>query len=373
MDMASRYLVVFAVLSIFNCARAETIFLQGEVGKYPIVMELWESPGEGEGRYFYDKYRQDIALRGLLEGNAYHLSSADYDGSENPADVFELVRAGDLVSGKFTSSKGKEFLVELKVITPVSIDSYGVTPGFLKELGGYEKLQLNNLKIVQGKEEIVGGKFKIRWFSETRSGLSMFHVVSGYPKSIMDSVNSIIDSKFYSGLSGYFGCSDGLGRSGVESAVRSYYLSAEFVSYAVTSGWSCVGAAHPDFGIQGTTISTRKGKELTLEDMYWVGQGRKPVPDSDAWMDYRVKVFSPSVVELFKKLYPDHMEMDDVDGCDYSDSGVWEFSSPYLTPQGLHLGAYFARVQRACDNPDWSIIPYSILNKRNPSLFGRED
>lgn len=372
MNLSLRFLVVLAGLLIFDLAHAVPVVLQGRVGKYPIVMELSGTADEITGRYFYDKYRQDIPLRGRLVGDTYHLSSAAYDGDERPADVFELVRAGDFINGEFISPKGKELVVELKLVTAVSVKSPEVVPKFVRELGIYEKLQLSGLILVQGKKEVVGGGVKIRWFSETRSGLSMFHVVSGYPRPMMESINSIIDRKFYSGLSGYFGCSDGLGRSGVESAVWSYYLSAEFVSYAVTSGWYCMGAAHPDFGIQGTTISARTGKELTLEDMYWVGRGSKPAPDSNAWMDYRVKVFSPSVVELFNRLYPDYMKNSDVDGCDYSDSGVWSFSSPYLTPQGLHLGAYFARVQRACDNPEWSVIPYSILKKGNPALFEHE-
>ncbi|MGE9762730.1 hypothetical protein [Pseudomonas sp. PDM20] len=370
MKGALRCLVVLLAFLVVHCARAEHILLQGQVGKYPVVMDLWDAGGDVSGRYFYERYRQDIPLRGHLDGNVYRLSSANYEGDDRPADVFELSRAGGLVSGKFISPKGKELSVELKVVTPSSVKEPRIDSGILKDLGGYEKLQLTGLEFVPGKKEVIGGGFNLQWFHETRSGLSMFHVTGGYPESVIRSINSIIDGRFYSELRNYFGCSDGLGKSGVELVVGSYFLSENFVSYAVNSGWYCVGAAHPDFGVEGVTISAKTGLELTLEEMYWLGGADKLVPDSDAWMEYRRKVFAPAIVELFRRLYPDDMSGPDGNGgCDYSDINVWKYPSWYLTPKGLRIGAYFARVQRACDNPEWSIIPYSVLRKRNPLLF----
>lgn len=367
MSGASKYLVVLAALLVVNCACAEAILLQGQVGKYPVVMELWDAGGDVSGRYFYERYRQDIPLRGHLDGNTYRLSSADYDDDDRPADIFELSRTEDLVSGQFISPKGKELSVELKVVTPVSVKGPRIGAEFVKDFGGYDSLQVADLELISGRKEVVGGRFNIQWFREARSGLSMFHVTGGYPAEIMRSINNVIDGHFYIGLRNYFGCSDGLGKSGFESAIGSYFLTENFVSYAVNSGGYCVGAAHPDFSVKGVTISAKTGVELTLDEMYWLGGADKPDQNSDAWMEYRSKVFAPAIVELFGKIYPD--DMSGSDGCDYSDSNVWNFPSWYLTSKGLRVGAYFARVQRACDNPEWSIIPYSILKKRNPSLF----
>jgi hypothetical protein len=54
---------------------------------------------------------------------------------------------------------------------------------------------------------------------------------------------------------------------------------------------------------------------------------------------------------------------DNDDDCDYTDPEVWNFVNWYFTPKGLYVGAYFARVARNCDEPDWSIIPYRIVKK----------
>jgi hypothetical protein len=53
---------------------AETWLLRGTVGKYPVVMELDEPAGEVDGRYFYEKYKQDIPLRGSREGESWRLT-----------------------------------------------------------------------------------------------------------------------------------------------------------------------------------------------------------------------------------------------------------------------------------------------------------
>lgn len=277
---------------------------------------------------------------------------------------------GDLLEGSFGSHKGKDFSVGLEVVKPDSVSARRVPQDVKKSLSGYEKLQLSDLKISFGRREVVQGRFTIQWFRESRSGLSMFHVVDGYPKTVIDSMNDVIDKRFYLDLAIYFGCSDGLGGSGIELSNLNYFLSEDFVSYSVMNSWYCAGAAHPDFGSEGTTLSAKTGNELVLEDIYWVGEGVKPTQDSDAWMYYRSKVFAPHVVALFKDIFPAEMSNSyDEDGCDYSDAGVWSFPSWYLTAKGLYIGAYFARAQRACDNPEWSIIPYPILKERAPTLF----
>ena len=109
-------------------------------------------------------------------------------------------------------------------------------------LGWYERLRLAGLRFVPGKQETIGAGYRIQWLSEPLSGISMFHVVAGYPDAAMAASNRVIDRDFYQNLSQHFGCANGEGGSGDEStAISSKYLDQRFVSYAVSSSWSCYG------------------------------------------------------------------------------------------------------------------------------------
>lgn len=371
MKTASRLFVLAALALMTAGLHAETLLLRGTVGKYPVVMELDTNDNSASGSYFYEKYKQDISLRGDIGGQAYHLTSAIYDSDDETADRFELTRIQDAWKGTFMSGGGKALPVELHVVQPGSVPDPGPVLHSTRPFNDYEKLRLSGLTFVPGKKEVVGGKYTIQWFAEPRSKFSMFHIVGGYPETVMGSINSVIDRDFHANVSGYFGCSDGAGGSGADSlSVSRYFLSDRFISYDVASSWSCAGAAHPDFGESGTTFDARTGKELALEDVYWLGKGARPAPESKGWMDYRDKIFGPAMVSLFQRLYPKDMKPEGGDGCDFSDPSIWSFGPWYMTEKGIYVGATFARADRACDNPEWSVIPYGILEKNNPALFG---
>lgn len=108
--------------------------------------------------------------------------------------------------------------------------------------------------------------------------------------------------------------------------------------------------------------------------MLHFGPTPPPVEDSDAWYAYRGKAFATGVVALLKRYHPAEMappRKGDDDECSYSDPEVWDFPGWALTAKGLWLGAYFARVERACDAPDWAVIPWSALSlshKTEPEL-----
>ena len=354
--------------------RAEGLLLRGTVGKYPVVIQLDSDGKTLFGDYFYEKHKQGIPLHGSVEQQTYQLKSGVFDMDGAKTDQFTLSKVdGGFFKGTFTTDKGPVLPVELHAVDPGSVADPrpDLHLHLLESRSAYEKLQLTDLKFIAGKKETVGGKYQIQWYRESLSGISMFHVTGGYSESAMAGINRVIDQDFYASVSHYFGCPSGDGGSGTESLkVSSHYLSERFVSYSIASSWDCAGAAHPDFSTAGTIIDAQSGRELELEDIYGLGTGQKPAPDSDALRDYREKVFAPAVVKLFQRLYPQQMQKDGDEGCDYNDPGVWDVGPWYLTDKGLYAGAYFARVERSCDAPDWSIIPYSVLKKRNPALFG---
>jgi len=346
---------------------AETWLLRGTIGSYPVVLELNTYDDRMDGTYFYERYRQDIPLRGESTEEGYRLSSPRYDDDKDKADYFVLSRNGDSFSGSFRHGKGRMLPVELTLVAPGNVPELRPDIPFERPLSDYERLRLANIRLVPGKEETTGNGYRIRWVSEPLSGVSMFHVVDGYPKAAMVRINRIIDRDFYTNVSQHFSCPDGNGGSGDEgTGVTSLYLNERLVSYAVSSSWGCYGSAHPDFGTRGTTIDATTGRELALEDVYRPGSDGRPVPDPGESSRYRNDVFAPAVAELFQGLYPARMKDGD---CDYSDPSVWAFPAWYMTDNGLYLGAYFARAARACDSPDWSVVPYKVLERNNPALF----
>ena len=80
-------------------------------------------------------------------------------------------------------------------------------------------------------------------------------------------------------------------------------------------------------------------------------------------MRYRNDVLAPWVVRQLSRLYPAQMAAPkSADDCNYRDPDVWNFPAWYVTPKGIHLAAYFARVQRVCDDPDWAVLPWSLVD-----------
>jgi hypothetical protein len=354
-------------------SRAELLALKGSVGADAIVLEL-EDDG-AYGRYFRESDKQDIPLRGEREAQTWRLDT-DWHAYEagDSTGKFVLARAGDVFTGTFTNAaieaEGAALPVRLQVVAAGSTSALTVS----SETGrysDYEQLRLAGLRFIAGETQRIGERFQIQWRREALSGFELFHVVAGYPEAIMASINQRIDQDYYRNLSNYFGCSAGSG-SGVEGLGASLTLLNErLLSYSISSSWWCDGAAHPDFGFNGTTIDAENGQLLALEDIYWLGAEEKPELYSDAWFIYHSDVFAPAIVALFQRFYPQEMKRGAAaEDCDYSDPEVWGHPQWYMTEQGLYLGAYFARAMRACDGPSWAIVPNRVLRENNPVFWG---
>lgn len=364
---ARRAVLLLALAAACNgAAWGDSLVLKGTVGQAPIVMQVDVQDGQADGTYFYGRFRQDIDLSGTVDPQGARLKS------EETGDRFTLTRSGDSFKGSFSTAKGKSLPVALSVVAPGSVPD--PRPDLNLQLQDYDRLRLGGVQFTPGKKETVGGRYTIQWYVEPLSKISMFRVVDGYPPAVLQGINHAVDRDYYSSLAAYFGCvgnGDQGSGSGASTHVSSYYLDERFVSYAIASSWDCRGTAHPDFGTTGTTVDARSGKPLDLDDLWWLGSGPKPARDSDAWIQYRTAVFAPAVVELFKKLYPKQMNPDATDGgCDYSQAEVWSSGEGYLTARGLYLDTDFSGAARACNDPDWSYVPYSVLKKNNPALFG---
>lgn len=330
---------------------------EGAVGPSPIVMSLERSGDSVSGSYFYRARRFDIELNGETKKGIVQLESFV------TGDKLALKPEGAGYGGTLTTAKGKTLPVQLRAIGP---EAAGDAPADAGEgLGLYEKMRLSGLTLKPQNTETSAGR-NLRWYVEPTSGARLFRIESGYARPVLEKINKALARIQWANVSEYFGCPSATGGSGLEhSTVGKPYLSDAYVSFSIEDSWSCAGAAHPDFGMEGHSFDARSGDEIELDDVLKFGKGPVPKKDSDAWLDYRSKTFAPGVVALLKRFHPKEMKAPKGDDdCNYADAEVWSFPPWRLTEKGLYAGASFARAMRVCDNPEWSVIPYSALNAR---------
>jgi len=333
-------------------AEAEAVY-EGVVGDARVVVALTESEGEIFGRYFYHTSRLDIDLSGKADDDVISLQS------RTTGDQLRLKRVGTNLTGMLTTAKARKLAVSLRPAGESSALPAEAPP----TLSLYERRQLAGLRLVPQQAETIGAR-TIRWYREPLSGIRLFRLESGIPAAPMAAINNALARDQWQTISAWFACTGSDGRPGTEIAEASRpWLGANHMSYAWTTSWSCAGTAHPDFGTVGHSYDLRTGDALTLDDLLHFGAAPAPRQESDGWYAYRANSFAPGVVTLLKRYHPVEMAPPggEDDDCDYSDPEVWHFPAWMLSDKGLWLGAYFPRVQRACDAPDWAIIPWSAL------------
>lgn len=339
-----------ALVALAFPATASAQLYEGKAGSAPIIVELDTGDGAPSGRYFYRSTRLDIALDGEREADVLKLSA------RLTGDSLVLRRSGSGWAGTLTTAKGKALPVSLTPAVPPAAPAGAPT-----NLDGYDRMQLAGLRLEPGPAERIGTR-TIRWYTERRSGTRLFRIEGGYAAAALHKINVALTVTQWEHVRNWFGCPGYEGGAGIDSdEAGPVYLDDSRVSYPWRTSWGCAGAAHPDFGVQGFVFDARTGGEVKLDDL--LRFGKMPPPDrSDAWYAYRGGTFATGLVALLKRYHPAQMAAPKGDGCSYDDSDVWSFPQAWFTPDGLFVAAYFARVARACDAPEWAVIPWRALN-----------
>lgn len=349
--MTRRFHALAALAALVLPGTASAQLYEGKAGSAPIVLGLDQGDGAPSGRYFYRSTRLDIAFEGERETDELTLDA------RLTGDKLSLKRAGSGWAGTLTTARGKKLPVALVPAAPPPAPM-----GAPADLDGYDRLQLAGLHLEAGPIERIGTR-SLRWYSERLSGTRLFRIESGYAVPALHRINAALTAAQWQHIRNWFGCPGYDGGAGIDmDEAGSVYLDATYVSYAWRTSWGCAGAAHPDFGVQGVIFDARSGAELALDDLLRFGRTPVPPERSDAWYSYRGGAFAEGLVALLKRHHSKEMTAADDDGCGYDDSGVWSFPAAYLTPEGLFVAAYFARVARACDAPEWAVIPWRELN-----------
>ena len=342
---------------------------QGTLGPNEIVVRI-DAPAKGsadlEGRYFYRRHRMDIQLQGKASGDG-RINLQEGRDDDAPRSVWQMqAPVRDRWDGEWVGPKGKRLPIHLRGSV---VGATAREPG-LQALRGdfddYEWLRISDLTLQKKKLQQVDG-YTLQWLHQPESGIDLFEVVSGYPQAQLGNINAVLRKRLWSWVGDYYDCISG-GRDGqgeFETTTTLRHISPKILSASLFSSYYC-GGAHPDFTDAPLNLDPRDARELDLDDVLWLGPGKvlhaaKGNDWNEAWSDYRGKRFAPWAVAQLKSLYPGEFKRGD-DECDYADPEVWEFAQWYATPKGIHLSAYFARVARACDDPDWAILPWKAVD-----------
>lgn len=381
MRLAPCAAVLFSLIPSVHADDGRRVFT-GTLGKMPIVVELnTTQQDEVTGRYFYEKYHRDLPLSGALQNSTLTLTEGNNRyGDDKPLSTLELEETGSGWQGEWKSPQGKKLpvkLIEARLTAPTSS-----TLPFIAALPysePYEYLRLQGLKLKPAKKENFMG-YDLQWWTEPETKISLFSVESGLSKDDQQRVNQQLLGRLWNEVISYHGCQL-QGGENVEfmQQVQPKMISPAVVSLNISTSYYC-GGAHPDFGDSPLNVDVKTGHPLSLEDVLWVGEGKpllhaerdslgdEPLSkdESNARYQYVSKELVPWVIKQFTALYPTEMKTPTGDDdCNFQDESIWGTSPWYFTEKGLYLGAYFARVQRSCDRPDWSILPYSLV-KQHP-------
>ncbi|WP_085656018.1 hypothetical protein [Pseudomonas sp. B11(2017)] len=357
---------LFALMTAAHAADTRQVFT-GTLGKMPIVLEVNTTDAEQvSGRYFYEKYHRDLELGGTLQDGVLTLNEGNsrYSAEDKPLPTLTLTRAGNGWQGEWQSPQGKKLPVRLTQAA-LPAPAPGALP-YVAALPGsdpYEYLRLRGLTLKPVKKETFMG-YDLQWWAEPESKISLFTVESGYAKEERQRINEHLLGRLWSEVSDYHRCMmDGGEYAEFDQGAAPTFLSPEVVSLEISTGYNC-GGAHPDFGSSPINLDVRTGELLKLKDVLWIGE-----PDSQATEYDQGKVMAPWLVKQFATLYPEEMKKpaEDDGECDYTDESVWGYSNWHFTAKGIYMGAYFARIQRNCDNPEWSVLPYSVV-KQHPGV-----
>ncbi|MFV0624635.1 hypothetical protein ACBY01_11585 [Sphingomonas sp. ac-8] len=336
---------------------------EGTAGPAPIVLSL-AAPDSGNhvsGRYFRRSDRRDIELEGERRGDALSFDA----GTEG--DRLDLRVHDDALVGTLTTA-GKRLPVRLTRVT-VAKEVPAEAPA---DLSLHEKLQLAGLRLEAGAVETIAGR-RVRWFREAQSGVRLFRLETGYGSEPTVAINAALAQNQWRDVSASFGCTRVDGGPGMDGAVAGNpWLSDEYVSYRWRAGWDCGHASQHEVTVDGHSFDARTGRELTLDQVLPVGGGPVPPEGSERWYPYRRDVFAPAVTALLRRTHAAEMKpvAPEDDACPYDDPEVWAMPAWQLTREGLWLGARFPRAAGFCDNPEWSVLPWSALQARRTSGKG---
>lgn len=351
----------------------EDIVLEGTIGKYPVVL-LVQRKGS---TYFYKKYRRDIRFDSIrMNGNSLLLQKISVDEKTQQHIVREnLVLQKDASGKKWTGTwkgQGQALPVLLRPLDTLSAAfrhvAYTNYTGVEDKTGQiFARARLSGMAFVRDSVSVYG-KARIEWAHEPMTGILSVSVLSGLPEGTRIKVNQAIRKKIEEQLHDAFTCTlqDGEKPGEWEFWISDLYLSAEFLSVHARVNGYC-GGAYPLTEDGSFTIALKTGELVEdIDELAWFTGSKPPAKGSIQYERYLTNRTN-AIVALLKNLYPrEMMKPHSEEACDYSEPWPWTYPVWYLTEKGLYISTSFPHGMNSCNQPEFSYIPYGILQRYRP-------
>ena len=324
-------------------------------------------------RYFYETKRKDIELNGIIRKDGL-ISVVYYNNYEKKFDSrsekLELKKTKNGYTGTWSTIQ-KQLPVNLYFFSIDDIKNPFSKYSYVQKMKTESPLDYVRTAGLQFIKDSISKKngYYLDWYHEKYSGIQLFRLRKENMTEAIKKINEQLQEVQVTQSNGYLTCVSSRTETEYNQGIDHIFLNTDLLSVNISTSYYC-GGAHPDFNFSALNFDLSTGTPLKLDDIIWFGKTKPPQEHSPEWYRYRDSVFAPKIVALLQQLYPVQMKStEDEDGCNYADPEVWDFPNWYFTNKGLYLGAYFARVTRSCDEPEWSIIPYTILkNYISPPL-----
>lgn len=373
-----RRAAALAVVLLFSArahAATPTTVYTGTLGGAAIVLEL--TPGgdaDSAGRYFYVRQHRDLNLSGRLSTNGDAQLREGWDEDGDAPRITLRRQAGGGWRGSWTSSAGKALPVVLAPARPSRPPADA--PDFLKRLydsDPYAYLRLAGLRPQAGKRETFMGH-TLQWWRVPGANVAFFEILDGYPEASRRRINEVLMSRMWQEAAEYYDCMHNPSAgSGYDVTVTPSLLTPSVVSVGVFISSFC-GGAYPDSGDANINLDARTAQPLALEDVLWAGEGEphaepkdangNPAPDArgdNAWSDYREQRLPSWLVGQWRALHAVAPQPGKT--CDYDDLAAWSLATWRLTPAGILFVPSFPVIERACEDEDWSVLPWRVVRQ----------
>lgn len=369
MGMKIRLLFAF-ILFVLPVVNAQ--IYRGTIGTYRICLQIesMDETGAAYGNYFYESQCLNIPFEGSLSNDQLIVRAGSRFEDDRNKELFQLRKTGSELAGTWTY-QGKQLNVALSEVDPAIIVSRYANNRFVREapFNSFETIRTSLAQFADLDTTTSNNGIQLGFFQENHMQSPFFVVLHGLPDSTILWVNEQLTYLQLAAFSNYGTCSFGQhdDEDGYHSTLQEYYIDSDFLSMSLLEDYYC-GGAHPDFGTKRVNFDLKNHRILAAEDLLQPdGYFERNGHNEDDWFKYREENYAVKVRDYLKGLYPEYFneEAGNPDGmeCDYNDSSVWAFSDLLITDRGFKMGAYFARYIRQCDDPDWAVIPYSVVRE----------
>ena len=364
--MKCSFILVLLLLTLQLQASEKSYLLEGNVGPYPIIMNL-STDGETCGAvYFYQSSLHDIHLSGTTTGNKLTLYCNSYNKNLKRNDTSETITlelTGNNAAGGWVSNEHKKLDVNLHTVNLATVvNPFARLPYVIgqKAEDTYNYMRTASMKL-KGDSIVKVGNITLEYVRVGKCPVVYPRIADGCDKEIMDKVNKLINNTLIENTCMFFSCSS------YDFKLKSVFINKDVLSINTYTDYYC-GGAYPDYGNDPLNLNLKTGNKLNLEDVLYLSNANVPSSESVEWLTYRGDVFAPKLIALLNSLYPKKMKEHGEDAnCDYNSKEPWSFPNWYLTDKGLHLLPDFPHAAGICRNPGWSVIPFAELKKhQNP-------